>query len=336
MSDSFFHSAVNLHDAYASSVFRRIDKARGFFRGYLPERLERPFDWRTLRLESSSFVNDELGRQYADLVFSVRFKGETTPRRIRLLFEHKSEVRYHVSRQMHRYISRIFEETPDAEPLPPVICVLLVQSGVWRRSAEFAEQYELPEETLALLEPYLLNFQMVIVSLEELRQSELQGTVEGRLALSVMKAIGEKRPLEWTKQSELLDEVSRQNPQRLTGMFRRLRPYVAGAISAEQRGEFQEAVKTVVQNHQSLEKEMVSLKEHWLLEGEEKGIGKGIGKGMALMLSDLLPLLYDEYSPEESRIEELSRGRLEELKKAVQSRKSWEEIKKLLPNGQKS
>ncbi|TVS20012.1 MAG: hypothetical protein EA424_06120 [Planctomycetaceae bacterium] len=49
----------NPHDAYAKSVFREISQARGFFRGYLPDEVCDLFDWRTLRLETASFVSDE-------------------------------------------------------------------------------------------------------------------------------------------------------------------------------------------------------------------------------------------------------------------------------------
>ena len=75
---------------------------------------------------------------------------------------------------------------------------------------------------------------------------------------------------------------------------------------------------------------MISLKEHWLREGFEKGFEKGL----AMVLSDFLPLLYDEYSPEAFRIEELSESRLEELLIALKSRSPWEQIQRLLANGQ--
>jgi hypothetical protein len=61
--------APNPHDAYAKSVFRELPEAREFFCGYLPAKLVRLFDWSSLRLESESFVADNLAREFdeADL-----------------------------------------------------------------------------------------------------------------------------------------------------------------------------------------------------------------------------------------------------------------------------
>ncbi len=127
-------TVANPHDAYAQNVFREIPQARAFLRAYLPEEVRTLFDWRTLRLESGSLVSDELQRNFADLRFSVRLTGDERPRRITFLFEHKHRVFYNTPRQLHRYISRILEETPDQEPLPSILTIVLVQSGSWNRT----------------------------------------------------------------------------------------------------------------------------------------------------------------------------------------------------------
>jgi len=82
--------APTLHDAYAKSLFRELPEARQFFCGYLPAKVVRLFDWSSLRLESESFIADDLAHEFADLLFSVRLVGDPLDRRIRLLFEHKS------------------------------------------------------------------------------------------------------------------------------------------------------------------------------------------------------------------------------------------------------
>ena len=93
----------NPHDAYAKSVFREIPQARGFFRGYLPDEVRDLFDWRTLRVETASFVSDELQRQFADLRFTIRLLGDSVERRVTLLFEHKHRAICTTPRQLHRY-----------------------------------------------------------------------------------------------------------------------------------------------------------------------------------------------------------------------------------------
>ena len=97
-----------------------------------------------------------------------------------MLFEHKHRVVYTTPRQLHRYISRQLEETPDGEPLPSILTVVLLQSGTWNRSRTLSSEYDLPEAARGILAPYLGDFQMVMVELGSLEESELKGTQAGR------------------------------------------------------------------------------------------------------------------------------------------------------------
>ena len=149
--DARSESISNPHDAYAKSVFGEIPQAREFFRAYLPEDVQSLFDWRTLRLETASFVSDELQRQFADLRFTIRLMGESVKRRITLLFEHKQRVIYTTARQLHRYISRQLEETPEGAPLPSILTVVLLQGGTWNRPRTLSSEYDLPESARRIL-----------------------------------------------------------------------------------------------------------------------------------------------------------------------------------------
>ena len=251
---------VNPHDAYVESVFRQTDVARGFFLGYLAPEVSALFDWQTLQLKSANFVTDELGRQYADLLFSVRLRGSTIDRRVRLLFEHKFDVRYKTPRQVHGYISRQFEDTPLEEPLPPIITVMLLQSGTWRRSAEFAAEYDLPAETLETLKPYLVNFRLEIVSLEALEQNEIVGEPEGRFALALLKSIGARQPTTLAEYEEILDEVFHEEPERLRRILARGSNYLASTTSSKQFGEIRRTLRELPKRFKLLEKNMITVR----------------------------------------------------------------------------
>ena len=122
-------SVTSPHDAYVKGVFRRLPQARGFFRGYLPDDVQRLFDWRTLRLESESFLSDELQRDFADLRFSVRLIGDCGSASHHVVIRAQAAAAVqHASRQLHRYISRQLEETPANEPLPGILTMVLLQS----------------------------------------------------------------------------------------------------------------------------------------------------------------------------------------------------------------
>jgi hypothetical protein len=183
------------HDAYAKNVFRQLPEARGFFRGYLPAKVVRLFDWTSLRLESESFVKDDLAREFADLLFSIRLVGDPLDRRIRLLFEHKSRPVASTPRQLHRYISRQLEAAPLNRPLPCILTVVLLQSGRWRLPPTLSSEYKLPAPAGKIIAPYVLDFRMLMVELSELDEADLRGTEAGRLGLALLKTIGEGQPL---------------------------------------------------------------------------------------------------------------------------------------------
>ena len=78
----------NPHDVFAKSVMSKIENARDFFNGVLPEGLRELIDLETLRLEKESYVDEELSEFYSDIVYTCMYRGSTV--KLVLLFEHKS------------------------------------------------------------------------------------------------------------------------------------------------------------------------------------------------------------------------------------------------------
>ena len=336
MANSQPEQVVNPHDAYVTSVFRQISEARAFFRGHLPSDLEALFDWRTLRLESAKFITEELGRQYADLLFSVRMRGEKNDRRIRLVFEHKSDVRYKTPRQIHQYAARQFEDTPLDQPLPPVITVLLLQSGSWRRSTEFAAEYGLADNVLAVLRPYLVNFRMVITELGPMTENQMRGTAEGRFALALLKSVGENKPLGWTAFESILTELCQEDVEPLRRILTRAWSYLSNVISDDQQNEVQAKLKSLPKQFKPLENTMVTLQQHWINEGVKQGVKQGDEQGMLRTLDRMLPLVYPEYTGNDDRLTKLSAKDLDKLLSFAAARKSWKQVEKLLNSGDAS
>ncbi|MEK9146196.1 MAG: Rpn family recombination-promoting nuclease/putative transposase, partial [Elusimicrobiota bacterium] len=233
----------NPHDAYAKSVFRELPEARGFFRGYLPARVVRLFDWTSLRLESESFVKDDLAREFADLLYSIRLVGDTLQRRIRLLFEHKSRPVASTPRQLHRYISRQLEATPPDRPLPCILTVVLLQSGRWRRSPTLSSEYRLPEPAGKVLAPYVLDFRMLMVELSALDEADLRGTEAGRLGLALLKTIGEGQLVRWFKfRGVLRDLCAHLPPEASRRELRRAIYYLTSVAGPEKEPEVRKAL----------------------------------------------------------------------------------------------
>jgi hypothetical protein len=313
-------SVTNPHDAYAQSVFRELPQARAFFRNYLPADVAALFDWRTLRLETASFVSDELQRNFADLRFTIRLVGDVVARRITLLFEHKYRPIYTTTRQLHRYISRQFEQTPGSDPLPSILTVVLLQSGTWNRSRTLSSEYDLPEPARQILAPYLVDFRMVMVELGPLDESGLKGTEAGRLALALLKVVGEDRPMGWLGFRKILSDACRKfSPQRLRRELRRALYYLMSVTEKDQEAEVRQALQSIQDEFLPVKENIMTLLEHLERTGTANTLIRQLSAGFA------------EFSATDAdRVRELSDEALDELTDAIAARRTWAEIEPIL------
>ncbi len=73
---------------YVKLFLRQPDTARDFLAFHLPAPIHALCDMKTLKLESSSFIDDDLRESYSDVLWSV--KTEQGPGYIYCLIEHQS------------------------------------------------------------------------------------------------------------------------------------------------------------------------------------------------------------------------------------------------------
>jgi len=334
----------NAHDTYAKLVFRELPEARGFFRGYLPPKVVRLFDWTSLKLETESFVKDDLSREFADLLFSIKLIGDSFDRRIRLLFEHKSRPAASTPRQLHRYLSRQLEGTPANRPLPCILTVVLLQSGHWRLSPTLSSEYKLPEAAGKILAPYVLDFRMLMVELSDLDETDLRGTEAGRLGLALLKTAGEGRPLRWVEfRGVLRDLCSHLPPRDLRRELRRAIYYLTSVTGPEREPEVRKALLTATAEFEPVKETAMTLLEHLEKRGEKRGErrgerrgeerGKKVGEreGRLTMLLQWLSATFPEFKDADAAsVRKLTDAALDELSGALTRRRPWREIRDLL------
>ncbi len=77
------------HEGLFHKVFRNPDNTKYFLRQHLSAEIQRSIELDSLRLENVSYVDDNLRKHFADLVFSLMLKGEEFPSaRVRKLWIH--------------------------------------------------------------------------------------------------------------------------------------------------------------------------------------------------------------------------------------------------------
>jgi len=88
------------HDAVFRHILSQPETARDFLAIHLPEKLRALCDLSSLRLESGSFVEEDLRLSYADLLWSVNTSsGEGY---IYVLIEHQSSPDRHMAFRLMR------------------------------------------------------------------------------------------------------------------------------------------------------------------------------------------------------------------------------------------
>lgn len=118
---------TNPHDAFAKTVMSKIENAKDFFHGLLPEGLRALIDLKTLRLEKESYIDSELSEFFSDIVYTCCYRGKSV--KLVLLFEHKSFVPEYPHFQLLQYKLNIWKHCVGNGRKPPVVLPVVLYHG---------------------------------------------------------------------------------------------------------------------------------------------------------------------------------------------------------------
>ncbi|WP_194207923.1 Rpn family recombination-promoting nuclease/putative transposase [Superficieibacter sp. 1612_C1] len=115
---------VTPHDAVFKQFLRHADTARDFLDIHLPPALHQRCDLQTLKLESASFVEEDLRACYSDVLYSVKMQDDDGY--IYVVIEHQSSPDSHMAFRLMRYAIGAMQHHLDAghKQLPLVVPML--------------------------------------------------------------------------------------------------------------------------------------------------------------------------------------------------------------------
>lgn len=118
------------HDALFKQFLTHPETARDFLDVHLPPALHQACDLNTLRLESSSFIEEDLRAYYSDVLYSL--KAGQGDGYIYALIEHQSSPDRHMGFRLMRYAIAAMQRHLDADndKLPLVIPILFYHGQV--------------------------------------------------------------------------------------------------------------------------------------------------------------------------------------------------------------
>ena len=270
------------HDALFKYTFSQPQHAIELFRSVLPPAVVPHINFDTLRMEPTSFIDDELRARFSDLLFSVRLDRKRAY--LYLLFEHQSSPERFMCVRLLRYVLDAWDhhlkEHPRARRLPVVIPIVLHHGEHgWTEPVSLRELYDAPAEVLDALRPYLPELTFLLDDLAPqddaaLRDRALSAVLQ--MTLWAFKHVRHDRNV-IPDLREALDLLAAMLDAR-SGLaaFEVLMRYIFKVAGTPARD-----VQVIVDQlgHPEASKIVMTAAEQLREEGRKQGLAKGLAKG---------------------------------------------------------
>jgi len=261
------------HDAVFRHILSQPETARDFLAIHLPEKLRALCDLSSLRLESGSFVEEDLRLSYADLLWSVNTaSGEGY---IYVLIEHQSSPDRHMAFRLMRYAIAAMQRHLDKghRELPLVIPLLFYHGRIspYPCSLRWLDGFQVPEQAESL---YTGPFPLIdITCLPD--ESIMQHRRIAMLEL-LQKHVRQRDML------ELHEQLVRLLALGYTGnaQLKTLLNYLLKAGHTADPAAFLQALADRTKDHQHKET-LMNIAQYLREEGMAQGLNQGLSQGRA-------------------------------------------------------
>ncbi|MBT9433426.1 Rpn family recombination-promoting nuclease/putative transposase [Candidatus Sodalis endolongispinus] len=269
------NSTPTLHDATFRQFLTQPAIARDFMEIHLPAELRAICDLSTLKLESGSFIEDDLRQYFSDVLYSL--KTTAGDGYVHVLIEHQSTPDKHMAFRLLRYAVAAMQRHLDAghKTLPLVIPVLFYtgRRSPYPYSTNWLQEFDDPE-----LAGKLYHGDFPLVDVTVIPDDEIM-THRSMAALTLLqKHIHQRDLAELTDRlATLLMEDWLASPQVISLVY-----YVLQAGESSDAEAFvRELAQRVPQHGDQLMTIAQQLEQKGIEKGIQQGIEKGIEKGRA-------------------------------------------------------
>ena len=272
------NSTPTPHDAVFKTFLSHPQTARDFMALHLPPALLAICDLSTLRLESGSFVEDDLRPYYSDVLYSLNTsKGDGY---VHVLIEHQSSPDRYMAFRLMRYAVAAMQRHLDAghKALPLVIPVLFYQGkrSPYPYSMEWLQLFSDPETASAL---YSGGFPLVDVTVIP-DEAIMQHRSMAALTL-LQKHIRQRDLKEVLDQLALLMAAEFMTGQQLHALVN----YILQAGETADAGLF---IRELAQRVPQHEDELMTIAQQLEQKGRQEGIREGVKEASLKIAHNLL------------------------------------------------
>ena len=274
--NSFLESKGNLHDLFFREVYSKKKYVLDLFRIVLKKEEYAYFDWKRLKAELASFVNEEHREKRADLIFSVPIKNSKRIVKIIFLLEHKSYQDKKLLLQLLHYQNYLYTRFPH-NPVIPIV-IYHGREKHWKLPKDF-QSYSLkeyPPRISKLLRKNMLNFPYKLLNIHDLDTQKKAFLTTGPI-LFILKSI-------WSLNKKVLGEFflrsRRLKKQDKYFLLEAATYYIHKNDRRFTRKALEEIEKETIEEGERSMSLIKMAREEAVQEGREESIKKGIAEGI--------------------------------------------------------
>ncbi len=172
------------HDKLFRETLSRRSEAILFFKHFLPKEISKFLDFRTLKIQNTSFVNQRLESHYSDIIYTCRWKNKNQVAYLTFLLEHKSYPEKYPHLQLMRYMLEGYEyQLKQKEQLSLIIPVILYHGREQWKARPFKEYFDLPHPVYGMFVP---SFDYILVNLADYADEQILAIGMSFLASSML------------------------------------------------------------------------------------------------------------------------------------------------------
>lgn len=271
------------HDAVFKRFLRHPETANDFLMLYLPEAIRQRCDFATLRLQSASFIDEDLRAWYSDVLWSVRTTCGAGY--IYVVIEHQSSPDNHMAFRLMRYAIAAMQRHLDAghKTLPLVVPMLFYHGATspYPFSLNWLDEFADPQ-----LAKRLYGSQFPLIDVTVMPDDEIVQHRRVALLELMQKHIRQRDLSDITESLAAVVMLGYTSPRQLRMLFHYMLQY---GNTAEPGVFLRRLARRLPQYEETLMSIAQKLKQEGRQEGREEGHLEGLQEGSrreALRIAD--------------------------------------------------
>ncbi len=276
---------LNPHDSFFKKLLSQKESASEFLYKTAPEAIVKRLDLKTLQLDTTEYVDEQLQDYFADVVYNCNYKigKQTETVKITFLFEHKSYKEHIPYLQLLRYMLNVWDnQVKQAKKsdenfkdfkLNPIIPIIFYHGRTSWDKSPFANYFKGIDKNLL---KFLPQFDYHLIDLSKYPNEAITQMFNKRqlqIGMLLMKNIFYETQLLQLLQKIYSDTYEFDNKVSEREFYQGLTYYLFYATKIDLFNKIKEIMETI---HTSKSDGFVSIAEGLIQKGMQKGMQKGI------------------------------------------------------------